>query len=266
MNTTVSSSSHISGPAEVSQNTAISDRPKVKPVSKKDGKNLRKAAAVLQQNQIFNYQLVPTSDQNLQILQQSMANLSLVQQQHGGAAANPGIVGNQQQQQLQQQQMMIQPQQEQPQNQSILSTVRPNTVPTNKQQQQQQQIPSSSCNIVVQNQQPVVNSSTAATTIVTVQKNNTKAIYTHHDDQQPTKWNQKMLQMVANIPNHPLQKIAQRLVTDQLKSPSPTNIEMPPLVSSPPSGLLPTSPSTSPQLINHSMFFFSFFLFHSFHC
>lgn len=264
MNTTVSSSSHISGPAEVSQNTAISDRPKVKPVSKKDGKNLRKAAAVLQQNQIFNYQLVPTSDQNLQILQQSMANLSLVQQQHGAAAssATSGIVGNQQLQQ--QQQMMIQPpqQQEQPQNQSILSTVRPNTVPTNKQQQQQQQIPSSSCNIVVQNQQPIVNnSSTAATTIVTVQKNNTKAIYTHHDDQQPTKWNQKMLQIVANIPNHPLQKIAQRLVTDQLKSPSPTNIEMPPLVSSPPSGLLPTSPSTSPQLSNHSMFFFSLYLF-----
>lgn len=45
-------STHISAPSEVSQNTAISDRPKVKPVSKKDVKNLRKAAAVLQQNQI----------------------------------------------------------------------------------------------------------------------------------------------------------------------------------------------------------------------
>lgn len=242
MNTGVSSSSHISGPAEVSQNTAISDRPKVKPVSKKDGKNLRKAAAVLQQNQIFNYQLVPTSDQNLQILQQSMANLSLVQQQHG----------NQQQQQMIQQQPPQQ-QQDQPQNQ-ILSTVRPNTVQTNK----LQQIPSSSYNIVVPNQHAIVNSSTAATTVVTVQKNNTKAIVTQHDDQQPTKRNQKVLQMVANFPNHPFQKIAQRLVTDQLKSPSPTNIEMPPLVSSPPSGLLPTSPSTSPQLINDSMLFLFF--------
>lgn len=44
----------ITTPSEVSQSTAISDRPKVKPVSKKDGKNLRKAATttVLQQNQM----------------------------------------------------------------------------------------------------------------------------------------------------------------------------------------------------------------------
>lgn len=46
------STTHLSAPSEVSQNTAISDRPKVKPVSKKDGKNLRKAAPLLQQNQM----------------------------------------------------------------------------------------------------------------------------------------------------------------------------------------------------------------------
>lgn len=46
------STTHLSAPSEVSQNTAISDRPKVKPVSKKDGKNLRKAAPLLQPNQM----------------------------------------------------------------------------------------------------------------------------------------------------------------------------------------------------------------------
>lgn len=41
---------HLSAPSEVSQTTAISDRPKAKPVSKKDGKNLRKAAAAAATN------------------------------------------------------------------------------------------------------------------------------------------------------------------------------------------------------------------------
>lgn len=49
---TPTSTTHLSAPSEVSQNTAISDRPKVKPVSKKDGKNLRKAAPLLQPNQM----------------------------------------------------------------------------------------------------------------------------------------------------------------------------------------------------------------------
>ena len=48
-NVTVSST-HITAPSEVSQSTAISDRPKVKPVSKKDGKNLRKVTNTLQPN------------------------------------------------------------------------------------------------------------------------------------------------------------------------------------------------------------------------
>lgn len=47
-NVTASSSTHITAPSEVSQSTAISDRPKVKPVSKKDGKNLRKVTNMLQ--------------------------------------------------------------------------------------------------------------------------------------------------------------------------------------------------------------------------
>lgn len=39
---TKSSSTQLTTPSEVSQSTAISDRPKAKPVSKKDGKNSRK--------------------------------------------------------------------------------------------------------------------------------------------------------------------------------------------------------------------------------
>lgn len=38
---------HITAPSEVSQSTAISDRPKAKPVSKKDAKNSRKMTGVL---------------------------------------------------------------------------------------------------------------------------------------------------------------------------------------------------------------------------
>lgn len=48
--TTAAPTTHLSAPSEVSQNTAISDRPKVKPVSKKDGKNMRKAAAAAAAN------------------------------------------------------------------------------------------------------------------------------------------------------------------------------------------------------------------------
>lgn len=51
---TPSTSTHLSAPSEVSQNTAISDRPKVKPVSKKDGKNMRKAAAAAAANNTAN--------------------------------------------------------------------------------------------------------------------------------------------------------------------------------------------------------------------
>ena len=40
---------HITAPSEVSQSTAISDRPKAKPVSKKDAKNSRKLTNTLQQ-------------------------------------------------------------------------------------------------------------------------------------------------------------------------------------------------------------------------
>lgn len=39
---TKTSSTQLTTPSEVSQSTAISDRPKAKPVSKKDGKNSRK--------------------------------------------------------------------------------------------------------------------------------------------------------------------------------------------------------------------------------
>lgn len=61
LTTTSTTTTHLSAPSEVSQNTAISDRPKVKPVSKKDGKNLRKSANVLQQqNQMVILFLITT--------------------------------------------------------------------------------------------------------------------------------------------------------------------------------------------------------------
>lgn len=53
--TTHTTSTPIVAPSEVLPNTAISDRPKVKSVSKKDNKNIRKAtaaASALQSNQL----------------------------------------------------------------------------------------------------------------------------------------------------------------------------------------------------------------------
>ncbi|XP_055381299.1 ankyrin repeat and KH domain-containing protein mask isoform X2 [Condylostylus longicornis] len=98
-------STQITTPSEVSQSTAISDRPKVKPVSKKDAKNLRKYAAAAQ----------------LQQQQQHQQQQQQLQQQH--------------QQQLQQQQ--LQQQQQQIQNQApLLMTTEPNSF----QQQQQHTI------------------------------------------------------------------------------------------------------------------------------
>jgi hypothetical protein len=55
-------------PSEVSQSTAISDRPKAKPVSKKEGKNARK---ILLQQQLQQQQL----QQQSQLLQSQIASL-----------------------------------------------------------------------------------------------------------------------------------------------------------------------------------------------
>ncbi|XP_062555858.1 ankyrin repeat and KH domain-containing protein mask-like isoform X3 [Armigeres subalbatus] len=122
------------GPSEVSQSTAISDRPKVKPVSKKDAKNNRKSAAAaaaaaaanvaaqqqqqaqksiwpntanaLQQNQMVsiynNLSVIPTSE--VQVLQHSLSNLSL-QSPAAPATVGPAsgsVAGGVQQQQQQQ--------------------------------------------------------------------------------------------------------------------------------------------------------------------
>uniref|UniRef100_A0A6P7GGN1 Ankyrin repeat domain-containing protein 17-like n=1 Tax=Diabrotica virgifera virgifera TaxID=50390 RepID=A0A6P7GGN1_DIAVI len=57
--------------ADVSQNTAISDRPKAKPVSKKEGKNLRKQQSALQQQQTVIQQQQTVIQQQQQQQQQS---------------------------------------------------------------------------------------------------------------------------------------------------------------------------------------------------
>lgn len=66
---------HITAPSEVSQSTAISDRPKAKPVSKKDVKNSRKLSSVLllqqQQRQFMHSQ--PQQEQ-----QNSMVSLNKI--------------------------------------------------------------------------------------------------------------------------------------------------------------------------------------------
>lgn len=65
----ITTTTHITAPSEVSQSTAISDRPKAKPVSKKEGKNLRKTLqqqAALAQAQSQMQSTQPTTQSQVQ--------------------------------------------------------------------------------------------------------------------------------------------------------------------------------------------------------
>ncbi|XP_055679921.1 ankyrin repeat and KH domain-containing protein mask isoform X9 [Lutzomyia longipalpis] len=237
-------STQIIAPSEVSQNTAISDRPKVKPVSKKDGKgNIRKSGSVLQQNQMVsiynNLPVIPSSEQNLQLLQQSLATLSLAQQQ-------------QQQQQPGAPQTLIQQQ---------LANITQNIQQISHLQSVNRQMPPSSPGKqpIPPNLVPATSStlpvsgdcgteSTSTLTSITQNLNNQNILGTSESDEQlNSQWNQKMWQMVAQLPNHPLQKIAQRFIADQLKSPTENQ-----LTGGSGSGAncgLPTSPNNSSKNI-----------------
>ncbi|KAJ6639711.1 Ankyrin repeat and KH domain-containing protein mask, partial [Pseudolycoriella hygida] len=209
------STTHLSAPSEVSQNTAISDRPKVKPVSKKDGKNLRKAAPLLQQNQMVsicnNMPVIPKPEPNFQVLQQSLHNFSITQQPITNAATTT-IVPNRQ-----------------------LSATKQNNI-QQQQQLNQQQICSSSANSISSSSgQTTSSSNNFSIADPTTTGNNIISIASNQQ-----KLNDKIIQkMVAEIPNTILNKYRQRLIVDeQPKSPS----ETPPTLAS---GNLLASPTNS---------------------
>ncbi|XP_025832280.1 ankyrin repeat domain-containing protein 17 isoform X2 [Agrilus planipennis] len=89
--------------AEVSQNTAISDRPKAKPVSKKEGKNLRKQ----QQQQQQQPPPQPPQQQVSQDQQQQQQYQTAVYTQQQSQLSQLFVAKEQQQQQQQQQQTQI---------------------------------------------------------------------------------------------------------------------------------------------------------------
>ncbi|XP_059621039.1 ankyrin repeat and KH domain-containing protein mask isoform X3 [Phlebotomus argentipes] len=246
-------STQITAPSEVSQNTAISDRPKVKPVSKKDGKgNIRKSGSVLQQNQMVsiynNLPVIPSSEQNLQLLQQSIATLSLAQQQQ--QQQQPGAPQTLIQQQLAN---ITQNIQQISHLQSVNRQLPPSSTNISQQQQQQQQ-QQMTPNIVPMQAAALPMSGDsggeagAALTAQIAQNLNNQSLLgaSESDEQLNSQWNQKMWQMVAQLPNHPLQKIAQRVIADQPKS--PTEGQMGGSSSGASSGL-PTSPNNASKNI-----------------
>ncbi|GAB0092386.1 Ankyrin repeat [Sergentomyia squamirostris] len=237
-------STQITAPSEVSQNTAISDRPKVKPVSKKDGKgNIRKSgSSVLQQNQMVsiynNLPVIPSPAQNLQLLQQSLATLSLAQQQQQ-VGTSPALM----QQQLATAGQNIQ---QISHMQSMNCQLQPSS-PVGKPQQQM------TPNIVPQTTSTLPMSSDSgnesSSTLTTIAQNlNNQNILGENDEQLNSQWNQKMWQMVAQLPNHPLQKIAQRFIADQPKSPTENQMNSGGVNTG-----LPTSPNnTSKNIANNN--------------
>lgn len=119
--------------------------------------------------------------------------------------------------------------------------------PTNQQQYQQQQQNSSVPNQLLQQQQQQHQQH---------QLQQQAAIQQDQDDEQFNQLNQKMLQLVATIPNYPLQKIVQRWCNDP-KSPS----------ESPPNCLnesLQSSPTKTSSKFSISGKYILFFLYYAF--
>lgn len=72
----------ITASCDVSQNTAISDRPKAKPVSKKEGKNIRKAASSMADGKMQQQQATLIAGLQQQYQQQQHHHTYQVQQVH----------------------------------------------------------------------------------------------------------------------------------------------------------------------------------------
>lgn len=204
--------------------------------------------------------MIPKSEPNFQVLQQSLHNFSITQ-----------LHQQQQQQSSQQQQSVIQPQQlltssqshnvqllQQPITNSATTTIVPNrqqlTKQNNLQQQQQlnQQHCSSTVNTNISSSGPAASVSSNNFSIAdqTTTGNNIISIASNQQ-----KLNDKIIQkMVAEIPNTILNKYRQRLIVDeQPKSPS----ETPPTLAS---GNLLASPTNSSKNAANSkkLFFFCF--------
>ncbi|XP_037909760.1 ankyrin repeat and KH domain-containing protein mask isoform X3 [Hermetia illucens] len=207
----------ITTPSEVSQSTAISDRPKVKPVSKKDGKNLRKAATttVLQQNQMVsiynNLPLLLTTEPSYQSHHQPVNDGSTIL-----ATMSGGVMPNVEH-------ILNPPPSEQQSDNNGDSSEEPITTIL-----QQRQI--LSAYDIKQHEDLYGNMITemmASSASASSSSCDSAASSTTDHEEQLSKlpincqWNRKVLQMVTQMPNYPLQ-IAQRLIDPQPKSPSET--------------------------------------------
>lgn len=201
-------STPIVAPSEVLPNTAISDRPKVKSVSKKDSKNIRKVTAAaaaaatassLQNSQMAKATSSPISSSEQSLLQQSFSNFSI--------SPSPNQQALQPQQTVLQAPVSVSQQTEQPQPSQNLVVNPIFNRHISKQLNLQQALGG------------VVNAAaaTAAADAVTRATNELLQFGAGLECNEPIAPNETILQLVAQIPNHPLQKIAQRLLADQSK-------------------------------------------------
>lgn len=200
--------------------------------------------------------MIPSSEQNLQLLQQSLATLSLAQQQQQ-QQQQPGAPQSLIQQQLAN---ITQNIQQISHLQSVNRQLPPQSPVGGKQQNQQQQmtpniVPTSTSTLPGSGESGNESNSTL-TTIAQNLNNQNILVASENDEQLNSQWNQKMWQMVAQLPNHPLQKIAQRFIADQPKS--PTEGQMMGSGGSGANSGLPTSPNSTSKNIANSKGFFLF--------
>lgn len=216
-------STPIVAPSEVLPNTAISDRPKVKSVSKKDSKNIRKvnaaaaAAASLQNSQMAKAIAasplsMPLSSTEQSLLQQTFSNFGISpspNQQAGQLQTQPSS----QQQSSIQTPIGVTPQTEsaagpgttQP-SQNLV--VNPNLYRTISKQLNLQQALGGVVNAAA---------ASAAADAVNRATNELLQFSAGRECNEQIAPNENILQLVAQIPNHPFQKIAQSFLSDQSK-------------------------------------------------
>lgn len=164
--------------------------------------------------------MIPKSEPNFQVLQQSLHNFSITQLHHQPQSSQ------QQQQSVIQSQLLTtsQPQLlQQPITNSATATIVPNRQQLTKQNNtQQQQLNQQNCSSVTNTSGPITSVSSSNNFSIADQTTTGNNIISIASNQQ--KLNDKIIQkMVAEIPNTILNKYRQRLIVDeQPKSPSET--------------------------------------------
>lgn len=200
----------IAAPSEVLPNTAISDRPKVKSVSKKDSKNNRKMAAAAAAGAaaasaaMLSIQAAHAVSVRPHTIAHRLRHYDVSLLSHSSQPSPNAITAGQ-------------PQQEtptSPQGQILVQTITQpcNQVPASTAPQGQE------CRVIRSTHAERSNASNKQSHNESLRTSTTSASASDDDATNQFAPNETILQLVAQIPNHPLQKIAQKLIVDLPKT------------------------------------------------